>query len=262
MAMQFRRGQVIQFATTFQDIDSNPIDVDSPKVAITSPVLVVTEVAMTRLQVGDYIAEWTVPQDADVSDLWQFKFTGLVGLTPTESETQLFEILDFAGAAQAANVARRITAVFDHLDLTLDEVKRYLRVPLDFLDDDPDIQGALDAAKCDADNYCQNNFGFSGYGVTRYIPKTRDDIQRLTGLFTYYSGDILSGLTVSQLPSEVSPLATIPPAVKQWVKQRVTRYYTRRVEGMTFEAVGGVGSVSYGALDYSALSPYRRWRGL
>lgn len=118
-------------------------------------------------------------------------------------------------------------AVADRLELGLDEMKRYLG-EADNLHDE-DIQDAVDAAKSDADAFLCNPF---------VQTVTADD----------------GSVTTIPLP--------IPATVHRWVKRRAARYVDRRVEGITIEAVGSVGSVRWGPNEYAELWPYRKNPGL
>jgi len=54
----------------------------------------------------------------------------------------------------------------------------------------------------------------------------------------------------------------IPEPVKVWVMERVARGYERRVEGVTRESPGGLGSVDWGTENFDLLDAYRRVPGL
>lgn len=115
-----------------------------------------------------------------------------------------------------------ITTIADNFTMPLEEIKNYLEVDADETSNDLLIQLLFDAAKEDADKYCQNDFGITLGGSG--------------------SGD---------------GSAKIPNGVKLWVLQRVKRNFERRPEGLNAENITGMGSITWGDPDLSGLEGHR-----
>lgn len=108
-------------------------------------------------------------------------------------------------------------AIQERLVLDLDTVKNFVRAS----DADNEIiEFLVDAAKEEADNYCNNPF-LSAYG--------------------------------EELP--------IPSAVKLWCLKWIARNYERRQSGLTSEQMSGLGSTSWGEVEFDELMPYRIYPG-
>lgn len=175
-------------------------------------------------------------------------------------------------------------AVFDRLNLTLAEVKNYLKVEVS--DDDTLIQSLIDSAKVAADDYLNNSFEnvyrervgradgsetvFTVDNTPVFIDSetvylaNEEQVLDSDYTFDYTDGEVTfltvpeSGLVEISYEAELA----IPEPIKTWCLQRIARQYERRSEGLESESVSGIGSTAWGDNDYSLLNPYRRLPGL
>lgn len=153
---------------------------------------------------------------------WTYRFRGL-----NDDSVYVWSEIDSFAVSQAFPERRpkgaRETPIFTHLTLTIAELRDYLRI--NGTEDDVLLATLLDAAKAEADDYCNNDFGY---------PANDDG---------GYSG-------------------AIPANVKLWVMQRVARNYENRPNGLTASSLTGLGSVSWGPVDWTLLERLRLSPGL
>jgi len=122
-----------------------------------------------------------------------------------------------------------ITAIYDNLEISLEQAKNYLRLAVEeHADGDPSILETLDdaliemlikAAKRKADNFCQRE--------------------------------------LNEYPGE-----KIPEDVASWVLSIVARKYIQRMSGVASDQESGFGGISWKEEDFADLWPYRKIVGV
>lgn len=158
-----------------------------------------------------------------------------------------------------------ITAVYDKLELSLTEVKEFLRVDLLDTSQDATLGTLIAASKRRADKHLQNAFGFPEYRYDGYRMKPPRWNPGLTGALTSWAFDPLTDLPIGGDGSgSGDPIFTpiIPEDIKLWCLQKIARWYERRPDGLTSNSVQALVTETWGPEEYSSISHYRRFRGL
>jgi hypothetical protein len=168
-------------------------------------------------------------------------------------------------------------AVRDRLDLTLAEARNYLRV-----DDDADnelIESLIATVLEKADEYLGNDFdrvyrGRVGRGdgvLTTFALPVADT---WTVHHVYVGGHEVGFNTDLSVNNNVvlhtvadygavieadydAPNLPIPSAIKTWCLSMIARLYEHRTNGVSSEAVSGVGSVQWTSEDFGPISHWR-----